>query len=78
MEIWATSVAVPAGGRLALTLQGCDFERPNVEGPFKGSGFFTHESVADRPSSVFGGRHTILSGGERQSWLQLPIVSAPE
>ena len=78
VEIWATSLAVPAGGRLALTLQGCDFERPNVEGPFKGSGFFTHESEADRPAVVFGGRHTILSGGERQSWLQLPIVSAPE
>ncbi len=77
VEIWATSVAVPAGGRLALTLQGCDFERPNVEGPFKGSGFFTHESEADRPVAVFGGHHTILSGGERQSWLQLPIVDAP-
>jgi predicted acyl esterase len=77
VEIWATSVAVPAGGSLALTLQGCDFERPNVEGPFKGSGFFTHESEADRPAAVFGGQHTIMSGGERQSWLQLPIVGAP-
>ena len=77
VEIWATSVAVPAGGRLALTLQGCDFERPDVEGPFKGSGFFTHESEADRPAAIFGGRHTILSGSERQSWLQMPIVGAP-
>ena len=76
VEIWATSVAVPAGGRLALTLQGSDFERPDAEGPFKGSGFFTHVSEADRPAAVFAGQHRIISGGERQSWLQLPIVDA--
>jgi predicted acyl esterase len=75
LEIWPTSIALPAGSRVALILQGKDFERPDVSGPFKGSGFFTHESEEDRPKSVFGGRHTIHSGPGCESFLQLPIVT---
>jgi uncharacterized protein len=74
IEIWPASLSLPAGCRLALTIQGKDFERPEEPGPFKGSGFFTHESAIDRPSAIFGGTHTIHTGGAMASYLTLPVT----
>ncbi len=48
VEIWPTSVALPKGHRLALTLQGRDFDRPG-ETRETGTGWFTHEDPRDRP-----------------------------
>ncbi len=76
VEIWATSLVVPAGFTIALTLQGKDFERADEPGPFKGSGFFTHASELDRPQEIFGGKHTILSGSEHESFLEFSVVPA--
>ncbi len=76
LEIWPTSLALEKGSRLALILQGKDFERPGTPGPFRGSGFFTHESEADRPPAVFGGKHTIHTGPERECFLLIPEVRA--
>jgi predicted acyl esterase len=75
IEIWPTSVSLPAGYRLALTIQGKDFERPDEPGPFKGSGFFTHENESDRPRAIFGGTHTLFTGGTRDSILMLPMLA---
>jgi predicted acyl esterase len=75
IEIWPTSVALPAGYRLALTIQGKDFERPDEPGPFKGSGFFTHENEIDRPAAIFGGTHTLHTGAGRDSVLLLPVLA---
>ncbi|MDB5406482.1 MAG: peptidase [Rhodospirillales bacterium] len=74
IEIWPTSVALPAGYRLALTVQGKDFERADEPGPFKGSGFFTHESDIDRPPAIFGGTHTLHTGAVRDSVLFVPVL----
>ena len=71
VEIWPTSVVVPAGYRLALTVQGRDFEFPG-EGPWpatygveiKGHGMFLHPDPNDRPANVFGGTTTLWSGPE--------------
>jgi uncharacterized protein len=67
VEIWPASVFLPRGYRLALTLQGKDFERV---------GWFTHDDPVDRPPASFAGRNTIHTGGEQQSYLLLPIVAA--
>ena len=75
LEIWPTSVFLPKGSRVELVLQGKDFERPDTPGPFKGSGFFTHESEADRPAAVYGGKHAIHTGPGRESYLLLPVVA---
>jgi predicted acyl esterase len=72
VEIWPGSAALPAGYRLALTLQGKDFERPGETGPQRGSGWFLHDDPRDRPPSSFGGAHTVYSGGEREAYLLLP------
>jgi predicted acyl esterase len=74
LEIWPASAALPAGYRLALTLQGKDFERPGETGPQRGSGWFLHDDPRDRPLSSFGGMHTVYSGGECSSYLLLPLT----
>lgn len=71
MEIWPTSVVVPAGCRLALTLRGRDWETPGAAGMFKGVGPFLHP---DRDPALYGGTSTILTGPGRESWLLLPLI----
>jgi predicted acyl esterase len=81
IEIWPTSVVVPAGYRLALTVTGRDFEFPG-DGPWpatygvqmKGHGMFVHTDPADRPADVFGGTTTLVSGPDQRSYLLLPVI----
>lgn len=75
LEIWPASLALPAGYRLALTLQGKDFERPGETGAQKGSGWFLHDDPRDRPPAIFSGTHTVHTGGGRESFLLLPELS---
>jgi hypothetical protein len=72
LEIWPGSAALPPGCRLALTLQGKDFERAGETGPQRGSGWFLHDDPRDRPPASFGGAHTVYSGARRESYLLLP------
>ena len=81
VEIWPTSLVVPAGHRVALTLLGRDFERPGPSAqmktfanPMRGSGPFLHNDPADRPASVFGGRQVIHTGPDHASYLLLPVI----
>jgi predicted acyl esterase len=81
VEIWPTSVVVPVGYRLAVTVQGRDFEFPG-EGPWpatygvemKGHGMFLHDDPDDRPARVFGGTTTLVSGPQHPSHLLLPVI----
>ena len=68
LEIWPTSIAVPRGYRLALTLQGRDYEAPGV------SGRILHNHEIDRPRREFDGLNTILTGGHHDSYLLLPLI----
>ncbi|KAF2500452.1 peptidase S15 [Lophium mytilinum] len=79
VEIWPTSVILPAGFRLALQISGKDFEREVVGKPHevwvaKGSGPWLHTSTEDRPESVFGGRTTVHAGGSTGSRVLLPLI----
>jgi uncharacterized protein len=81
VEIWPTSVIIPAGYRLGVSVQGRDFELPG-DGPWpsafgvtmRGNGIFVHAEPADRPADVFGGETTLISGGARPSYLLLPVI----
>jgi predicted acyl esterase len=75
VEIWPMSVSLPAGYRLALTVQGKDFERADEPGPTKGSGWFLHDDPLDRPPEIFAGRQTIYIGPTRNSFLLLPALA---
>lgn len=81
VEIWPTSVVVPAGYRIAVTVLGRDFEFagagpwPQVYGiDMKGLGVFLHNDPADRPPAVFAGRTTLHAGPESQSYVLLPVI----
>jgi uncharacterized protein len=76
VEIWPTSIVYPAGYRMALTLGGTDFARPEAEGLMKGSGIFMHDDPVDRPPKEFGGTHTLHTGGAQASHLILPLIPA--
>jgi len=79
VEIWPTCVVLPKGYRLALTVQGKDYEYPhattsrlsNFKNDLRGSGPFLHNDPLDRPASVFGGRTTVHLGG---SFLRIPVI----
>ena len=81
VEIWPTSIVVPAGGRLSLAILGRDFERPGPSlemksfiTPFRGSGPFVHTDPDDRPAAVFGGRTTVHTGGPNVAFVLLPVI----
>ncbi len=74
VEIWPTSIVLPKGYTLALTITGKDFERAGATGMMKGSGIFMHDSEADRPPREFGGTCTIHTGGAHESYLLLPRI----
>jgi hypothetical protein len=82
IEIWPTSIVIPPGHRIALTVRGRDYERPGGSGgrltTFKnellGCGPFLHDDPRDRPSETFGGRTTIHAGPGRENHLLLPVI----
>ena len=74
VEIWPTSIVLPPGFRLAVRIDGRDFEREGEKGPRKGSGPFLHTDPQDRPIAKFAGKNTILTGGKYDSHLVLPRI----
>jgi hypothetical protein len=73
---------VPKGWRIALTIRGKDYEYEGELSEFgktfhygtRGTGGMTHSDPDNRPVDVFGGRVTLHAGGERESYLLLPVI----
>jgi uncharacterized protein len=83
IEILPTSIVVPAGYRIVLTVRGKDYEwagaastLSNMKNPMKGCGPFTHETASDRPAEIFGREVTLQSGPGAPSYMLLPIIPA--
>jgi uncharacterized protein len=84
IEIWPTSIVVPAGHRLALTIRGKDYEYggasggrlSNFKNEMKGCGPFLHDDPVDRPSGIFNGVIRLHFGRNCKSYLLLPIIPA--
>ncbi len=82
IELWPTSIAVPAGHRLALTVRGRDYEwqkstgakLSNFKNELRGCGPFLHDDPRDRPASIFGGRTTLHFTTGNPSYLLLPVI----
>jgi predicted acyl esterase len=90
VEIWPTSLALPPDCRLAVTIQGHDYERPtdevnrlsNFKNDLRGSGPFLHDDPADRPrppeSQIAGSRAaariTLHTGADHPSHVLLPFI----
>jgi predicted acyl esterase len=83
VEIWPTSIAVPPGYRLALTVRGNDYEvdgidaaLPNAPYPMKGVGPFLHVDPDDRPAAIFATRNTLHFFADQHPYVLLPIIPA--
>jgi predicted acyl esterase len=83
VEIWPTSIVIPAGYQLGVTIRGSDYEYEGDRGEarlgtFKneltGVGPFLHDDPLDRPSEVFGGSVTVHTGPGTPSQILLPVI----
>ncbi|MEA2424839.1 MAG: uncharacterized protein QOH13_1249, partial [Thermoleophilaceae bacterium] len=82
VEIVPTSLVIPAGHSIALTIQGHDYEFAEHTGAFLsnfknellGCGPFLHNEPQDRPAEVFGGQVTLHFGGGHEASLLLPVI----
>ena len=82
VEVWPTSIVVPAGHRIGLTVRGRDHEYPGGPGAglgvlgavFTGVGPFQHNDPRDRPAAVFGGKVTLHCGPSRPAHVLLPVI----
>jgi predicted acyl esterase len=86
VEILPTSLVIPAGYRLAVTISGRDYEfagdtparLSNFKNELKGCGPFLHDDPQDRPLPRPEDRVTLHAGDNRQAYLLLPIVPPRE
>ncbi|WP_085093853.1 CocE/NonD family hydrolase [Mycobacterium paraense] len=89
VEVWPTSITVPAGGRIGLTLSGRDYLRSpsGSDASYEsfgrrqtlfGSGVMLHDDSRDRPSEIFDGTTTVHAGPRRPSYVLLPVIPARE
>jgi len=81
IEIWPTSIVVPCGYRIALTVRGKDYEYDgsdaglaNAPYPMKGVGPFTHADPDDRPAAIFACRNTLHFRPGMMPYLLLPVI----
>ena len=75
VEVWPLGLYLPKGSTLKLIVAGTDFVRPGSTPPFQGVAWFTHNDPTDRPKAIFDSTNTIHTGGARQSYLLLPVLS---
>ena len=83
VEVWPSCIVVPEGYRVALSVRGKDYQWPGGESAgletlgkgWHGCGPFTHTESRDRPADIFGGNVTLHTGGDRASYLLLPVIN---
>ena len=82
IEIWPTSIAVPQGYRVAVTIRGKDYEYggasggklSNFKNELTGCGPFLHNDPRDRPPAVFNGITGLHFASGKAPYLLLPII----
>ncbi|MGD1067331.1 MAG: CocE/NonD family hydrolase, partial [Vulcanimicrobiaceae bacterium] len=82
VELWPTSIVLPAGYRLALTVRGKDYEYPgpsggrlsNFKNELRGCGPFLHDDPLDRPPAVFGGTTILHADAVHAPFVLMPVI----
>lgn len=82
IELWPTSVVVPKGCRLALSLRGRDYEwqkatgerLSNFKNELRGCGPFLHDDPRDRPAHIFAGITTLHLDEYGLNYVLVPII----
>jgi predicted acyl esterase len=84
VELWPTSIVIPAGYRLGLSVRGKDYiyaektglKLSNFKNELRGCGPFLHDDPRDRPPQEFAGRTTVHLGANLPAYLLLPVITA--
>ena len=82
IEIWPTSIVVPAGYRIGLSVRGKDYEYggasggklSNFKNELKGCGPFLHDDPRNRPRAIFNGTTSLHFSRGKAPYLLLPII----
>jgi len=82
IEVWPTSIVVPPGYRVGLTVRGKDYEYAgpsggrlaNFKNELRGCGPFLHDDPRDRPPQIFGAKTTLHIGPDRAACVIIPII----
>jgi uncharacterized protein len=87
VEIWPTSIVVPAGYTVALSVRGKDYENDpsdttdddkgslsTFKNKFSGCGPFLHDEPSDRPEELFGGTTTLHLGPDTAAYVLAPVI----
>ena len=82
IEIWPTSIVVPKGFQIAVTINGKDYEYPHASGQrlsnfkneLRGCGPFLHNDPRDRPPEIFTGDTSIHIDPAQAPYILLPII----
>ena len=82
IEIWPTSIVIPKGWRIGLSVRGRDYVHPggavarlsNMRNDFSGCGPFVHDDPRDRPTSMFGGKTSLHFGAGKENFVLLPVI----
>jgi uncharacterized protein len=82
VEIWPTSIVVPEGHRVGISILGRDYQYSGASGgrlsnfknELKGCGPFLHDDPIDRPAHIFAGTTSLHFGRGRPPFLLLPII----
>jgi uncharacterized protein len=82
VEIWPTSIVVPKGYRIGLTVRDKDYVYPggsggrlsNFKNELTGCGPFLHDNPRDRPPQIFAGATGLHFSGVARPYLLLPII----
>jgi predicted acyl esterase len=84
IEIWPTSIEVPAGHRIGISIRGKDYVYPggsggrlsNFKNELTGCGPFLHDDADDRPAEIFGGRVRLHFSARQAAYVLLPVIPA--
>ncbi len=82
IELWPTSIVVPAGYRIGLSVRGKDYifaastglKLSNFKNELLGCGPFLHNDPRDRPKAIFDATTTLHVGGPYEAFVLLPVV----
>jgi predicted acyl esterase len=82
IEIWPTSIVVPRGHRIALSVRGRDYtwqattgaKLSNFKNELLGCGPFLHDDPRDRPRRLFAGTTTLHIDRQGTCHILLPVV----
>jgi uncharacterized protein len=82
IELWPTSIVVPKGFRIALSVRGKDYrwqattgaKLSNFKNELLGCGPFLHDDPRDRPRKLFAGRTTLHVDRQGACNILLPVI----